>query len=313
MPGQTSNWFYILCAACLIAGFNLNAFAAEEAESEQSAAAEETDQQTYRLSYQFEKGEFVKYQVHDRSVYTTRKNEIAETVRNESQQWRHYRVVSVDENNEATLELMIDRVRMMAQFDDSSPTLFDSANPDLQPAKMQSIMDSINVPLCRMRVNNRGEMVHVQGLQANTDTKNDPAINFLVVFPDRDITIGDTWNQTLEVEVPVTDSLKEKVKLIRKYTLKGVEGDVATIHVSTALATLMRDPAVQTRLMQMTPSGSIAFDMKRGVMLSRQQNVNDQVVGAFGSGTLVKAQSHRVEKLIEQKDPVAEAEKVSQK
>lgn len=275
------------------------------------ARAEDPADTKYHLQYQFEQGHFVKYHVQDRSAYTTRKKEIAETVRNESQQWRHYRVIAINESGEATLELMIDRARLVAQFDDSKPTIFDSADPNLQPPKMQSIMTSIGKPLCRMRVNEQGNLVHVQSLNGDQSLENDPAINFLVVFPEHDVAIGETWTQTLEVEVPVTDKLKEKVKLLRKYTLESVNEDIAHIKVYTVLTTIIRDPAVKTRLMTQTPSGSVEFDMSRGVMISRTLSVDDQVVGAFGAGTLVHAQNERIEKLQQETAVSEKSEAVS--
>ncbi len=273
--------------------------------------AEESAKTKYQLQYQFEQGHFVKYHVKDRSAYTTRKKAIAETVRNESQQWRHYRVVAINEAGEATLELMIDRARLVAQFDDSKPTIFDSADPNLQPPKMQSIMNSIGKSLCRMRVSPQGELVHVQSLNGDKSLESDPAINFLVVFPEHDVAIGEAWTQTLEVEVPVTDKLKEKVKLLRKYTLESVNGDIAHIKVYTVIATIIRDPAVQTRLMTQAPAGTIEFDIARGVMISRTLSVDDQVVGAFGAGTLVHAQNERTEKLQEETDVAEKTQEIS--
>ncbi|MCA8988830.1 MAG: hypothetical protein KDA78_14365, partial [Planctomycetaceae bacterium] len=135
---------------------------------------------------------------------------------------------------------------------------------------------------------------------------NDPALNFLVIFPDHPVQMGETWKQTLEVEVPITDKLKEKVKLLRTYRLKQIENQVAQIEVATSLVTIIRDPAVQTRIMTQTPSGVIEFDLEQGIMLSRTLDVNDQVVGAFGSGTLVHARNHRSEKLLNESETVSE-------
>ncbi|MCA8989506.1 MAG: hypothetical protein KDA78_17790, partial [Planctomycetaceae bacterium] len=120
---------------------------------EQAAEETKAEEKAYELAYRFESGNFVKYHVLDQSQFTTRKNEVAETVRNESQQWRHYRVIDVNDEGVATLELMIDRARLTAQFDNSPPTVFDSQDPSQQPAKMSSIMNSIGRPLCRMQVN----------------------------------------------------------------------------------------------------------------------------------------------------------------
>jgi light-regulated signal transduction histidine kinase (bacteriophytochrome) len=268
------------------------------------ADAAEPTADKYLLRYQFTPGEFVRYEVVDQASVTTRKNDAKETVRNQSQVWRHYRVVSVNEAGQATLELMIDRVRMIAQFEDAPPTVFDSADPNLQPKKFSSVLQSVNRPMSRIVVDAQGDLLSAHSLLQGKTDQTDPAINFLVVFPEQAQSLGATWKQTLEVEVPVTDTLKEKVKLIRNYTLKSVEDDIATIHLATILASQIRDPAVRTRLMQQTPSGTIQFDMKTQQLIFRETKVDDQIIGAFGTGTLVETKSRRTEKLI----PAAPAE-----
>ena len=252
----------------------------------------------YLLRYHFTAGDFVHYEVLDQAAVTTRKNDVKETMRNQSQVWRHYRVVSVNEAGEATLELMIDRVRMIAQFEDAAPSIFDSSDPNLQPQKFRAVLDSVNRPMSRITVDPQGELVNVQNLLPGKAAENDPAINFLVVFPEQAQPIGATWKQALEVDVPVTEKLKEKVKLIRNYTLESVEDNIATIHLATVLASPVRDPAIRTRLLQQTPSGKILFDLQTQQLTFRELKVNDQVIGAFGAGTLVETQTRRTEKLV---------------
>lgn len=277
-------------------------------------------EKTYELRYQFTPGEFVRYAVSDESVVTTRTNQVKETVKNQSEVWRHYRVVSVDEQGTAVLELMIDRVRLEAQFEDADPTIFDSADKNLQPVKFQSLLSSIGKPTHRIRVNCQGKLLSIQNLRgapvsapAGTDPseETDQSINFLVIFPEEPISIGTLWKQTLMVEVPVTNTLKEKVRLLRNYTLKSVENDIAHVEITTVLATTIRDPAVKTRLMQQTPTGSFQFDLKSQQLLSRELKVNDQVVGAFGPNTLVETKSLRVEKRIDEKQPVSKTKSCS--
>lgn len=261
-------------------------------------ASETEASPSYLLRYHYEPGEFVRYEVSDHSSVTTRKGQVQETVRNQSDFWRHYRVVSVDSNGEAVLELMIDRVRLMVQFDDAPPTLFDSADPNQQPDKFKSILSSVGHPMNRMRVDARGEMLSIQNLQGGAAPTMDPALNFLLIFPEEPVTIGETWKQTIEVEVPVTARLKEKMKLLRTYRLESVENQIAKISVSTALAKPVRDPAVQTRLLQQTPSGTIEFDLESRQLVSRLLKVQETVVGAFGAETMVEARGTRSEKRV---------------
>ncbi len=266
---------------------------AEEQDKQAAKAAPEK----YELNYQFKAGEFVHYQVSDSSSYTTQKDAISETAKNQSIAWRQYRVVSVDKSGEAVLELMIDRVRLQTQFDDSPPIVFDSADPKLQPESFKQILQTVGKPMSRIRVNRQGKLLEVHNYFGKQPEQADPSLNFLVVFPKEPVAINETWKQNLEVEVFVTKTLKEKVKLLRIYQLKSVENDLATISLSTVLLSTIRDPAIKVRLMQQTPSGTIQFDMKRRLLISRKLQTDDQVIGAFGAGTLVKAMSIREETL----------------
>lgn len=296
--------------------------AVEKSDTEPQTAADQTDEADdgntrYELRYRFQTGEFVRYEVSDSYTMTTRKGRFQESLYNRSDVTRHYRVVSVDDQGEAVLELMIDRVRLTAQFDDAPPTIFDSSDPDQQPPKFQSILASVGKPMSRMRVSSQGEMLGMQNLQGGPATGLDPAQNFLLVFPEKAVEIGETWKQTLEIEVPVTARLKEKMNLLRTYTLEKVEEDVATIGMVTVLTKPVRDPAIKTRLLQQTPSGTIQFDMKRQQLISRELRVNESVIGAFGAETLVEARGLRTERKVEtrdtaQREPKSEAAKLSQ-
>ncbi len=279
---------------CLIL-FSL-CFSETIAEDQNKQAAKATAEK-YELNYQFKAGEFVHYQVSDSSSYTTQKDAISETAKNQSIAWRQYRVVSVEKSGEAVLELMIDRVRLQTQFDDSPPIVFDSDDPKLQPESFKQILQTVGKPMSRIRVNRYGKLLKVHNYFGKQPEQADPSLNFLVVFPQEPVAINETWKQNLEVEVLVTKTLKEKVKLLRIYQLKSVENDLATITLSTVLVSRIRDPAIKVRLMQQTPSGTIQFDLKRRLLISRKLHTDDQVIGAFGAGTLVKAMSIREETL----------------
>ncbi len=277
---------------------------AEPPSKKAPAATEQADDSPprYELRYRFQTGEFVRYEVSDSYTMTTRKGRFQETLYNRSDVSRHYRVVSVDDQGEAVLELMIDRVRLTAQFDDAPPTIFDSSDPAQQPRKFESIRASVGKPMSRMRVDAQGEMLGMQNLQGGSAPGLDPAQNFLLVFPEKAVAVGESWKQTVEIEVPVTARLKEKMNILRTYTLEKVAEDVATISLVTVLTKAVRDPAIKTRLLQQTPSGTIQFDMKRQQLISRELRVNESVIGAFGAETLVEARGVRTERKIEPRD-----------
>ena len=273
----------------------------------------------YRLQYHFKTNDRVYFRVTHAMTIVTRKGEASETAKNESKTTKHYRVFSVDAEGNGLLELVIDRVQMTAQFGGNTPISVDSSDPENVPRAYRSVVETVGRPLARIKVSPEGKLLSAQrvldsGLQrkvttgtvSSTDNDADPSRNFLVVFPEREIAVGESWtDRSLTVKVRVGRALSRPVQLLRTYTLESVKDEIATITLKTAVITPVNDPALQAQLIQRTPSGTIEFDLQAGRIAARTMRIDDSVIGPFGDNSSLKATSLRTETQIDR--PVLEA------
>lgn len=267
------------------------------------AEADEPESPAYRLKYRFQPNQFVHYKEHQRVRNTARYKQVTETVRYEWTTHKHWRVSSVDGEGRAVLELMIDRVRMKAQFDQHDPIVWNSESPEPPPEKFRDVAATVGKPQVRLRVTPAGELESVVRLDNKAGSSQQPGAkrsrNFLVVFPDEPIRVGESWSDRYQVKVNVTRKLKKDVTLLRTYRLRSVEDGRATIGLNTSIVTAVNNPKVRAQLIQRTPSGTIEFDLKRGLIASRKLTVDRVVIGPFGAKSSLRAVSVREEELVQ--------------
>lgn len=256
------------------------------------------------LAYKFTPGFFAHFEVRHSMTVISEANGEVEKVTNESQSKKHFRVVSIDEQGNAVLEPIVDSVFMSAKFGTSDPIVYDSTKDTEAPRQFREVRATIGRPIARVTVAPNGTLQKVTLLEgapthlAESAIKNDPRMNFLVVFPTEPVGVGATWRERFAVEVVVGQNLKQPVTLQRQYDITAIEGTVATLKVRTSVITPLSNPQVEAQLMQRKPSGTIQFDLARGILLSQSTAASEQVVGAFGPKTSVQATSETQEKWV---------------
>lgn len=253
------------------------------------------------LRYQFQKGQTVRFEVVTKSKINSQFNGAKESVYNESRAQRSFEVKSVDDEGNADLVLSIDKVWMSAKFNNAEPTVFDSEDKDKQPKQFKNILETVGRPLSRVKMSATGEMLKALRIDAKGPMSDDATrnLNFLMVLPKVAVAVGDKWYDEMKVQVPIDQTLKKTVRVKRTYELTAFDNGKATIALKTAILTPIRDPAVQGRVIQMKPSGTLVFDNNAGVLVSRTTTVKDSVIGAFGVNSIMAAETDRSEKLLE--------------
>lgn len=268
--------------------------------------AEET---SYLLRYKFQPDQSVHYDVRDVSELTTRHNAFVETAKNNSEVRRHFRVVSVNAQGVATLELSLDRVKMTAQFGNHPEVKYDSTAKDVPPKQFREVHRAIGTVQARGEFSRTGQLLKVipvgPGAKEIADLSSNTQ-NPLVVFPEEPVKLQGAWKETLTVDVAVDRTLKRPVKLLRTYKLEKVEDGIAEISLQTVVITPVNDPALEAQLIQRTPGGVVRFDLEKGMLLSRKLTVEDSVIGAFGAQSSVAARSEHLEKLVTAEELAAE-------
>jgi hypothetical protein len=254
------------------------------------------------LIYRFTAGSFTKSEIVNSMTMRTQFKDLVENVSSESKTWKQFRVVSVDEAGGAVLEPLIQRVIMKAKFGDAAPIECDSDQPDAIPTQFAEVAQSVGKPLARVQVRSNGELVKVTRLDGAPKRLGqgldgaDPRFNFLTVLPKEPVGVGAKWRDRLQVPVTLENGLQQSVVLQRTFELTGVTDGIAKISLRTAVITPITDPKLQLQLIQRTPSGTIEFDIARGMLVSQSWQTMKEVVGAIATEGVVTGTTQTVER-----------------
>lgn len=260
----------------------------------------EEDATLYLLRYKFTPSQFVHYTVDSENKISVQLNQDKQTTINTAKTQKHYRVVWVDEEGNGTLETVIDRVQMSAQFDAQAPATFDSQDPKQKDLKQyEKIRETIGKP-SRMVYSSVGKVIRKAG---EPEVENQ---GFLIPLPQKEIKIGDSWKEDYEIEVAIGKKLRKKIPIRRTFKLEGVNDQIAEIKFKTKIMTRQNDPKIGLQLIQKTPSGNIKLDMEKGVIISQDVSLDKAQVGIFAGQGAMRAISSRVETLV---DPTELAQK----
>ena len=257
----------------------------------------------HKLAYKFVSGQSVRYEVVHDVQMTTRYNEAMEVASNKTEARKHYKVLGVDAEGTGELELVIDWVRMNASFGNGDVTLFESDNPEHQPPKFRHVLDSIGKAQATMRFNAVGKLLKVtprtEAVRTPEGAANEPQhFAFLIPLPAEPAAIGSIWKDRFDLAVSVSEKLRQNVTLQTTYKLDSVARQQAVISFKTAVLTPVHDPSIAAQLIQRETTGTIKFDVQRGLIASRTVKVYRTVINPFGDKSSMHASSELVEKLI---------------
>lgn len=264
----------------------------------------------YRLRYQFRDGDVYRFELREKSEIVNVTSEVQLIARNDSRLDKHFRVVEVLPDGTARLELVVDRVRMRLKTGDSesidteqaNTIEFDTASGETPPAQLEALTKRVGKPVAVARVTSTGRLLELTDQSAaKTDrvAQDLDRNNFLVALPDAPIAVGEHWSMTFDVPVNLSPQLKRNFQLRYSYKLEQVSGDLAEISFVTMLTPRLTDPVLRAQFAQQLPSGTIQFDLERGMVVSQTQRVDRTEIGIAGPRTALKIESERVEQLID--------------
>jgi len=316
-PIPISRTAFILFTLCLM---NVPAAYAAAGASEGTSAEASQQDDAYLLRYRFRAGTSLHYKVTHQSTITMVKGPIKGVARNGSTARKHLKVVAVDDKGNAVLEPVIDSVNMWVQFDDTPKKSYNSETDDEPIPQFAGVAKTIGKTLVRLKVAPNGELLEaVPQLDKNTQKKvtknngpptasNDASKNFLIVFPEESVSVGDSWTDsdlTVKLLVQSVPRLYRDYTILRKYKLVSVKDGKATIQLSMTPKQPVNDPRLKTQLIQRLLSGTIVFDINRGEIVSRRMTVDNSVIGFAQNKSRLHVKSERREQLIRATDVAA--------
>jgi len=250
--------------------------------------AASADEQKHELRFKFEKGTSAHYAIRQQLSMEVEFNQAVEEASYSANSIRHFQVLDVDAQGNATLELMIDRCFMEATQNGNTST-YDSTNLKAEvPPEHAAVAALIGRPSVQIKVSPVGIVLGITPLLGQPQEKidlSDQKLDVLFALPSESLAVGQLWTElfTTEVFVAGPGGLKRSIKMQRTYRLTQVESGVATITAKTIVLTPNIPPDEEAQLIQKLWQGEIKFDMAAGRMLSRVQNVDGQVAN-FSEG-----------------------------
>jgi hypothetical protein len=272
---------------------------------------------TYLLRYRFRANSRVRYRVTSSTEIRQVKGSARMVVKNETAADKHFDVTAVDDKGNALLEPVIDAVLLSAQWDDGPKKTYDSRSGKPPLPQFARVAKTIGKPLVRLKVTPNGKLLQAVPLigkktraavvknNGPATPSNDPSRNFLVELPEKPVRVGDAWaDDKLHVSLQVDRALKlfRSFVVLRNYRLVAVKDGLATIELTMATKRPVNKPQLQVQLVQRLLTGTIVFDLKRGVIVSRTLSTDNKVFGYAGPQSMLHVKMTQVERLVDKRN-----------
>lgn len=302
----------LLCGvfATVIGWLHLSTLTADDTPAAKAAPAESGA--GFKLAYKYQSGESVRYETTQSVRFVSEFKGIDEVATNRTETRKRYQVSKVHPDGSAELELIMEWVRMKVKTGTDDPGIeFDSKSPDAkEQPKFRNVYKIIGKPQATLLCAPSGKVKKIVMKKSTGEANSTPQVqlkdvagaddfNFLTVFPESPLKIGETWSEKSEVKVTVEDNkLQQSVDLKRTYKLESVEGSLATISFKTAILTPINNPSIKIQLIQRETKGKLVFDMDRGAVVTRTVETDKSLINPIGDNTAMHSTSHLLERMI---------------
>lgn len=282
------------------------------AEDGNAPAAATSAGTAHHLAYKFQPGQVVRYETVQNAKFVSQFSGNVETALNKTELRKAYRVKKVNTDGSAELELVIEWVRMKADFGGGGvPTEFDSKDPAAKTqAKFKDVLRNVGKPQALLLVSPTGKVLKVHEMALVTpapvgvnniqlkDMTGKDDFNFLTVFPESAVKVGESWPEKFEIKVVVEDNLKKTLQAQRTYKLDSIEGNLVTISFKTSILTPVKDNNIAIQLIQRETTGKLVFDKAMGAVITRTVDSDKSVINPAGANTAMHSTSHLLERIL---------------
>ena len=264
-------WMFLLAVASLVA--------AAEAEK-------------YSLSYRFQPGETVRWEVEHRSNVRTTVSSTTQTAETVSLSVKAWQVTDVKPDGTATFRNSVEQVDMRQHLSGCDEVRYNSRTDAKPPPGFEDTAKSVGVPLATITMDAAGKVLHRHDTKPRpAGAPKDPVAEheswLTMPLPKEAVPVGHTWRLPMDIDVPLEGGAVKKVKAMQQFTLEDVKTGVATIRVTTDILTPITDPAVESQLVQRESSGRVRFDIDAGRILGQQMDIDKHVVGFRGDASSI--------------------------
>jgi hypothetical protein len=202
---------------------------------------------------------------------------------------RAWKVTAVDAAGVATLEMSITAMRNEQTRPNGEVLVFDSRELDKStPALREQLTKMIGQTLVVLRVDSLGRVMEVKQGQAS---RFEAELPFAVQLPGAAVAVGQSWDRQYTIVLDPPLGTGEKYAAAQTFVCTKVEGGLATLTLTTALAKTPENKAELLPLLQKLPQGEVVFDVEHGRLSALRVTIEREVKGHQGEGSSYHFQS----------------------
>ena len=251
---------------------------------------------SYHLQHKLKSGEQLRYQVTHLVKVKTVIQGSAQNNQSRSKSVKLWDVHDKDSAGHIVFTHSIEHVDMWSETTGRQPVRYDSRRDEKPPHEYEVVAKTIGKPLSTITMLPCGEI----GSRDDQIGKIDLGMGAIAVpLPNESVKIGATWSSPSSVAVRLEDQAVKEIKVRCKYQLAKVASGIATISVKTQVLTPVKDPRVESQLIQRMSEGIIKFDIDAGRVLSKQLDWDETVVNFSGPDSRMEYLGRMTEKLVE--------------
>ena len=256
----------------------------------------QVDEQPQLLRYKFSPGETISAEVSHRAITETTINGTTQHIETATDSIKSWKITNVDQDGLATLEHLVDHVKMMTRTSGVESVRWDSDSQEAPPEGYEGVQLGLGKPLSELTIDSCGRIMKRKNFFPTPPSNTGDLM--VVPLPDSPVTTGTSWTvpDTIIIELP--GGARKSVRTRLRYQVTKLEDDRASIKVDTTVLTPIHDTQTESRLLERIWSGQIIFDIDRGCVIERSVRVDRRVVGFHGPASSIRYKASREEQLI---------------
>lgn len=242
------------------------------------------DAETFLLRYKFEVGQVVRYEDSLKDNYVIKVGQNTEKQHSHQKSEKNYRVISVNEDGSAELELTFEWVTIDIS-QNGAKAKFDSRLDKKPEPLFEPMAAMVGKPRLRLTVSSTGKISNVQPLVNKQKKPGKFTFDDLPELPEKPMKVGGIWKEDISVPVsfPGNPKLKQIIKLQRRYFVRSLKDGIVDISVKTKVLTPLNNPEIELQLIRRQPQGDFQINLKTGLFLSRNLTQDNRVLN-FAKG-----------------------------
>ena len=248
------------------------------------------------LRYKFNPGETISTDVSHRAITETTINGTTQHVETATDSIKSWKIIDVDKDGSATLEHLVDHVKMMTRTSGIETVRWDSDSPETPPEGYGGVQVGLGKPLSELTIDSCGRIIKRKNFFPSPPSNTGDLM--VVPLPDTPVTVGTIWTVPDTVVVELPGGKRKSVRTRLRYQVSKLDEDFAIIKVDTTVLTPIHDSQTESRLLERIWSGQITFDIVRGCVLKRSVSVDRRVVGFHGPASSIRYKASRKEQLV---------------